>query len=275
MPAHSDLIDAEDLHYAKARLFTGSPTEIVPDFAGQILIDEYRRMWVGGSRSVGDLVQVAGNAGGSGGEVGASIIFGLGAPSETPPAVGVQYLDWATRDLYYAYHTNSPAGWIHSKILTQVILRPRNDLQVPDAEIGLEIYYFDPYIRSTYQLQNEPTNLIEPIKQFEAGELTNAFQSTRDGNLDHIIDLTELFNLYGIGSYVLCFTTPTPQTFGSKLGFLNSTMNVFPTGQNLVFSNVNCAPMYSGVFTPAFFNFTWIEEPLNLMLQLEPLSNIN
>ncbi len=65
MPSHSDLVDASDLHYAKARLFTGSPTEITPDFAGQILMDGLGRMFVAASESIGDLVQVAGNADGN------------------------------------------------------------------------------------------------------------------------------------------------------------------------------------------------------------------
>ncbi len=65
MPNHSELLDAADLHYAKARLFTGSPTEITPDFAGQILMDGLGRMFVAASKSIGDLVQVAGNADGN------------------------------------------------------------------------------------------------------------------------------------------------------------------------------------------------------------------
>jgi hypothetical protein len=65
MPNHSEILDAADLHYAKAKLFTGSPTEITPDFAGQILMDGLGRMFVAASKNIGDLVQVAGNADGN------------------------------------------------------------------------------------------------------------------------------------------------------------------------------------------------------------------
>lgn len=65
MPNHSEILDAGDLHYAKARLFAGSPTEITPDFAGQILMDGLGRMFVAASKGVGDLVQVAGNVDGN------------------------------------------------------------------------------------------------------------------------------------------------------------------------------------------------------------------
>jgi hypothetical protein len=147
MPNHSELLDGSDLHYAKAKLFTGSPTEITPDFAGQILMDGLGRMFVAASESIGDLVQVIGNANvgnGNGGVASGNIIFGNGRPFAIPESRGLHYVDLDTRISYYALHANSVNGWISSKLLTQLSITLDNQSVIPNSDlIGFRIFYTD------------------------------------------------------------------------------------------------------------------------------------
>ncbi len=149
MPNHSEILDASDLHYAKARLFTGSPTEITPDFAGQILMDGLGRMFVAASKSIGDLVQVAGNANGGDGNGDGGVIsttsFGNGRPQFTPETQGQQYFDIDNFETYYAYHTNSQRGWICSRIKSRVSITLENlSTAIPTADFQrLQILYAD------------------------------------------------------------------------------------------------------------------------------------
>jgi hypothetical protein len=207
MPNHSDILDASDLHYAKAKLFTGSPTEITPDFGGQILMDGLGRMFVAASKSIGDLVQVAGNGdGGSGNGEGGSIgitSFGRGRPQFTPETAGQQYFDIENFETYYAYHTNSRNGWFCSKTKSRVTITLENASSIPTADFQrLQILYGDvpdyTYIESGSYDFGGIIALDIDISGFVWGV---------DG---YTIDLTPGLNLHGRGAYAINFVFSNP-----------------------------------------------------------------
>lgn len=196
-------------NYAKARLFAGSPTEITPDFAGQILMDGLGRMFVSASKSIGDLVQVMGNASGGGGNGGGgatsgSISFGRGRPQFTPEAEGQQYFDIDNFEPYYAYHTNSPKGWICSRIKSRVSITLENfSTAIPTADFQrLQILYAD--VPDYTSIESAPYdfggNAVVDIA-------LSGFVWGVDGTQ---IDLTSALNLHGRGAYAVNFVFANP-----------------------------------------------------------------
>ena len=58
MTKHSDLIKADDLHYAKVRLFTGQPATITPDFINQLLISvDTNKIYRASGTAIGNLIE--------------------------------------------------------------------------------------------------------------------------------------------------------------------------------------------------------------------------
>jgi hypothetical protein len=244
MPAHSDLIDAEDLHYAKAKLFTGSPTEVVPDFAGQILVDNLKRMWVAGSKSIGDLIQIGGNAiggdDGGGGAISPSAAFGEGSPSTIPDKVGLQYVNLLTHDIYASVHTRSINGWIVlGKMPLKVTASFANSSTLDIADIvAVRLYYVDlDEPNAQIPVEGQPYEFTNFIWEVTGEEAFLAPQG---------LNLTLPFNRHGGGAYV--FTCELAGSIEANLYYLATT---FPVTN---FSDADAAGFYN---TITGFNFTF------------------
>ncbi|CAN1211910.1 hypothetical protein TUMEXPCC7403_17020 [Tumidithrix helvetica PCC 7403] len=103
---HSEL--TTDLHYAKAKVFTGLPSNVTADFADQILIGSDKRLYRAISTTQGDLeLLVADSAQGA-------FLFGDGLPTSIPEKQGLQYWDWRNRKLYFSRHMFSIGGWVNT-----------------------------------------------------------------------------------------------------------------------------------------------------------------
>jgi len=107
MTRHSTLNNANDLHYAKARIFTGHHSTISADFVDQILISEdtniaYRAIGI----SQGELIGVSSNDNGNGNGNGISSMVGVGYPNNLPIAEGQSYFDLQNKIHYISVARN-------------------------------------------------------------------------------------------------------------------------------------------------------------------------
>jgi hypothetical protein len=174
-------------------------------------MDGLGRMFVAASKNIGDLVQVAGNADGGGGNGGGAISgnisFGNGRPQFTPETEGQQYFDTGNFETYYAYRANSPNGWVCAKIKSRVTITLGNYSSVPNADFQrLQILYADP---------PDPNSIQSAPYDFGGSAVVDISIGSwfvwGEGGTE--IDLTPALNLHGRGAYAVkfLFASPHPQ----------------------------------------------------------------
>ena len=99
MTKHSTLTNADDLHYAKIRSFTGEPAAITPDFVDQILTaTDTNKIYRATGINQGDLVEFSASSGSN----QQALITGNYYPSISPSFIGQFYFDLSTAVLYFA-----------------------------------------------------------------------------------------------------------------------------------------------------------------------------
>ncbi len=128
---HHTLTNPDDMHYAKARLFTGDSSLITPDFEGQLLVDSTGNVWVATNNIQGalsrlsiphwgdiegtiadqeDLQQRLSQGGGTG-TGGSNIVFSDGYPNFAPQSLDQIYIDKTNRRQFFPVNTLSSRDW--------------------------------------------------------------------------------------------------------------------------------------------------------------------
>lgn len=171
MTKHSTLTNADDLHYAKVRTFTGSPSLVTPDFIDQILIDSdtntiYRSL----SLSIGGLIALGLNSGGGGGSQ--LVITGYSQPDIEPEWVGQLYFSLLQRELYCASR-GSINGWIPIAAKNISFSFAFQNLSTIDSSaINIDLYHSDsfPYEPFDFTLMLETSLFDSPSLEGQFSE---------------------------------------------------------------------------------------------------------
>lgn len=122
---HSQIIT--DLHYAKAKPFSGDPNSVAPDFEGELLVKtETKQLYVADSTTTGDISPLGAVAIGGDG----AIQFGNGRPTNAPTQIGQAHIDLQLglekRVQYWAIRTGSENCWISDRIFLDVTVTFNN-----------------------------------------------------------------------------------------------------------------------------------------------------
>lgn len=139
MTKHSTLTNADDLHYAKIRSFTGDSVAITPDFVDQILTaTDTNKIYRATGINQGDLVEFSASSGSN----QQALITGNYYPSISPSFIGQFYFDLSTAVLYFAKGLSS-SDWRTVAGNTEI------QLTIQDA-IGVGSMTFDLYFSQSY-----------------------------------------------------------------------------------------------------------------------------
>jgi len=110
MTRHSTLTNATDLHYAKVRTFTGSPSLVTPDFVDQILIaSDTNKIFRATSTATGDITETQSTSANGN---GLSINVFSGEPNFPSAAIGEIYFDQSNRDFWVSINNAGEPLWI-------------------------------------------------------------------------------------------------------------------------------------------------------------------
>ncbi len=126
MTRHSTLTNPNDLHYAKLRTFTGSPSLITPDFVDQLLsATDTNKTYRATSLTEGGMVELSVQSDNEEGNGGSLTTVGIGDPQDTPTAIGQNYFDSASQTEWISVNA-SMNGWIEKGFQTNLTISLNN-----------------------------------------------------------------------------------------------------------------------------------------------------
>ena len=184
MTKHSILTNADDLHYAKVRTFTGSPTQITPDFVDQVLAAaDTNKVYRAISNTQGGLIELAPISGGGAG-AGASVLalVGSGKPQTVPSAIGEIYFDTLSNTFWIAVDVLGAPTWRSSTPPIKI-----RSLNLSDSAL---IYAFP-------QVYGDFAVFYSPSYDY----LNQAIELNTFTQIGLATEIEMLFDQYGVGIY--------------------------------------------------------------------------
>jgi len=207
MTKHSTLTNPDDLHYAKVRTFSGSPSAVTPDFPDQILIawdtnKIYRSTWY----NQGDLIEL---------KTGGGCAIGNALPSR-PTETGTLFYDQIKGQMYVSVQNSFNDFWwkpiqASSNFLSATFVNSASADGVTDVLFDL--------------MYSEAS-----IEAIEAGLFSNFTKVALSGiaPTETSIDLSYIFNGTGTGAYILGYSAANPNNV--TLTTLFSNISSVPSG---------------------------------------------
>lgn len=188
MTKHSTLTNADDLHYAKIRTFTGDPALIGADFTDQILVSADSNKIYRSTPS--GLIELVANR--PQGEGAGAILTGFGYPTpDIPRSVGALYFDFQNLMQYICIDEGRVSGWI----ATQQKLNINATINTTEtADISLALYYSE----------------NAPYTPFNFSDLISDSIQTSDPNLGK--NISKLIHAKGLGYYAFGVAQPNGLT---------------------------------------------------------------
>ncbi len=187
---HSELINENDLHYAKVRIFAGNPAVIAPDFINQLLIaSDTNKLYRATSANAGGLIPLVAVSDGSG---NGGTIIGEGSPQTPPSAIGETYFDSISGIFWCSINFAGNPSWVSS---------------VPPVKVV-----------SVFESISELVSLYPDVSGYfsvyHRADFLPAVQQTIDINtftqIGTAINLESLIAQHGKGAYVFGFELDDP-----------------------------------------------------------------